>query len=91
VRFTVVGNFVGAEASATWDDGELTGDELLVEWIRQMATAGADVAIAGVVAGPASLEDPLLARATLWSSVGAPKVLDGDEPDLEPLPTGAIP
>lgn len=89
----MTGDFYGSPASATWDDGELSGDELLVGWIRQMATYAADVAIAGVVAGPASIDDPLLARATLWCAVGEPRELTGDEPELAELevPRGGVP
>jgi hypothetical protein len=93
VRFTITGRLAGLEASATWDDGELSGDPTLVSWIRLMAAHGELVSIAGVVSGPASIDDPLLARATLWCSVTAPRELSGDEPDeleLE-VPHGAVP
>lgn len=76
---------------ATLDRGNLTGSPALVVTVEAMVRNRARVSLPGIITGEATLEDDLLARATLLGACDhGTGLLSGDPPRLRsPLPLGA--
>lgn len=66
-QITVVGSLYGRDDVFVTFDGGLEGDPFLVDDVQRLVEAGTRVDVAGIVAGPATLDldEPLLTRATL--------------------------
>lgn len=87
--FTMRGTYMGVPVTATWRDGELEAPEILREALDAAVRYGQRVTVAGVVAGEASLEDPLLAAATVAAVLDPGAEFKGDAPVHAPIPPGA--
>lgn len=90
MQITITGTLEGRGVHASWTDGELDGDFELVARVRAMVELGTPVTMAGVWAGPASLDDEHAAQATLWSAVDPPRELGGDPVEAARLDRGDV-
>lgn len=85
-QFTITGTSARVSAQVTWRDGDVEGDDLLIAEARLLARDRVEVGIPGLWAGPAGLDEHVQAVATLAYLMDPGYTIDGDEPDIEPLP-----
>ena len=91
--FTIHGVLAGRERSATWTDGRLDGDPVLLMEADAAVTAQADVLLPGVWSGRATLNHQAGALATLtevFTLEGVIPRVEGDELVLEPAPAHGV-
>jgi hypothetical protein len=91
-RLTFTGVRNGREISIIWHDGELSGDELTVGWIKYYAAAMDGHAL-GPVGGPyvrhEHLQNPYVAAEIIRSVFPGKVEMEGELP-LREVPAGAI-
>lgn len=95
MKYTAKGKYHGRPAAIIWQDGKLiapTADDLsLVQMVKAEAAAqeGHSVGVIGQYTTTNHLTDPLSALVIIQSVMGVDS-LEGDVPQAEELPKGAI-
>lgn len=93
MKFTAKGAIGGKPETVTWDDGKLTGSPFAIEYLRNMAE-WQDGEPVGPIMGPYTehdhLADPLSASILMAEMFGDSVEFEGDLPEREDLPPGAI-
>jgi hypothetical protein len=86
--FTYKGKLDGHDVEGQVKDGQITGNPFVAIQVQQLVKNGMNIGL-GPWSGPATLDDEILARATVAAVIEDPS-FDPAPPDTGDIPEGAV-